>query len=406
MKIVYLIHQFFPEFWTGTEKFVLRMSSMMQRLGHSVQVIGYSFYEDFCFDNSIEDIIYRKFAYKGTPVVTMRHKNIPENIHYAIGDNRMEKISNYLISTEMPDIVHVGHSMRISELLIAFRLHNIPYIITLTDYWFICPKVNLVNTKGNLCTGPEGGKVCKVSCPEIAEHIITQRLSVARDILFSAKKIVAPSGFIAGMFKKEFEDLDITIIRHGINHIKIKQENAKYEKLTFCYAGSFNHHKGVHILIEAFKMIKKDNVYLKVFGSGYTSEYDDKILNMAKKDKRIELCGTFSEEEIGKVLGSVDIIVIPSLCYESYSFILHEAVSCNIPVIVSKAGGMAEKIKDNVNGFTFQVGDVEGLKAAMENIINNPDVLIGIKQNMKDFQTPTVEQEAYEYNRIYTNITQ
>jgi len=46
MKIVYLVHQFYPEFYTGTEKFVLNLSGMVQKAGSRVKVITYSFYPD------------------------------------------------------------------------------------------------------------------------------------------------------------------------------------------------------------------------------------------------------------------------------------------------------------------------------------------------------------------------
>jgi hypothetical protein len=52
VKIIYLIHQFYPEFYTGTEKFILNLASMMQKAGNKVKVVTYSFYEDSIYDQA------------------------------------------------------------------------------------------------------------------------------------------------------------------------------------------------------------------------------------------------------------------------------------------------------------------------------------------------------------------
>jgi hypothetical protein len=67
MKIVYLVHQFYPECYTGTEKFVLNLSGMVQKAGNRVKVITYSFYEDSFYDQRRGEILCKDFLYKGIP---------------------------------------------------------------------------------------------------------------------------------------------------------------------------------------------------------------------------------------------------------------------------------------------------------------------------------------------------
>lgn len=407
MKIIYLIHQFFPEYYTGTEKFVYKISSMMQKAGHSVRVITYSFYGDSFFDRTVGDILYREFSYKGIAVTAIRHKDVPENINLVLGDKSIASVAEHFISSEKPDIVHIGHPMRVNEFITASRSLGIPYIITLTDFWLICPKVNLLNSKGNLCAGPEGGNTCKNLCPEIPDDLIIKRSEFAKDILLGARRVISPSRFLGSLFKKELGVPDIRVINHGIGFSKIKWNDRKYgkeDKLIFCYAGSLNDHKGIHILINAFKMIKSDNVILKIFGSGQNHSYVNRLFDMAQNDRRIEFRGVYSEDDVGDIFSNVDVVIIPSLVYESYSLVLHEALACNTPVIASNVGSLAEKIKDGSNGFSFPAGDVKALKTIMEEIVANPEMLNGLKQSVKGSSIPTVEQEAYAYYKIYTSV--
>jgi glycosyltransferase involved in cell wall biosynthesis len=66
--------------------------------------------------------------------------------------------------------------------------------------------------------------------------------------------------------KNELDSLDIMVINHGMSYGIIKRNSRKYkkeDKLIFCYAGSLNSYKGIHLLIDAFEKIKSSNVILK-----------------------------------------------------------------------------------------------------------------------------------------------
>lgn len=409
MKILYLVHQFFPEYYSGTENFVYRLSSMMQKTGHNVRVITYGFYKDSFFDKRIGDILSKEFTYKGIPVTAIRHKKIPGDINIPLVDKRLSDIADQILSAEDPFLVHVGHPMRVGEFITASRQFDIPYIITLTDFWIICPKVNLVNSSGDLCAGPKGGDMCRTACPELPHDANVERSVFAHDILSGAKKIISPSRFLGGLFKNEFYDLDITVINHGISYKRIKRNNRYYNKgdaLTFCYAGTLNDHKGVHIVLDAFQRVPADNIHLKIYGSGPNPLYVNKLYDMGRKDRRIEFRGIYSEDDVGEILSNVDVVIIPSIVYENYPLVLHEALACHTPVIASNIGGMAEKVQNGINGFTFIAGDPEDLSTVMKRIIADPEILNVLKENIKGAPILTVEQEAYAYARIYKEITQ
>jgi glycosyltransferase involved in cell wall biosynthesis len=380
---------------------------MMHKAGHNVRVITYSFYNDAFFDKYKGDVFYREFTYKGIPVTAIKHKRIPENLHFLLEDKSMTDLAMHLISKEKPDLVHVGHPMRVGEFIKSSKFFAIPYIITLTDFWLICCKGILVDSKKNLCTGPLGCENCRLLCTELPYELIRKRYDIAEDILFSAEKVISPSKFVAGMFKKEFKDLNVKVINHGMSYRSIKLNTKFYkkdDKLIFCYAGSLNYHKGVHILIDAFKKIKSQNITLKIYGSGSDEVYINRLRALAEDDKRIEFCGVFSEDQVGDIFHNIDVAVVPSLWYENYPLVLHEALACNVPVIASNVGGMAEKIKDRFNGYLFKIGDSGHLREIIEKIIKNQEILNEFKNNIKSFMIPTIEQEAYAYEREYNAI--
>ena len=89
-----------------------------------------------------------------------------------------------------------------------------------------------------------------------------------------AELVISPSRFLGTIFENEFSDLEIKTVSHGLRYTTLSRNEKRYmkgDRVVFCYAGSLNHHKGVHTLIDAFKKAiatervqkwAKDNYYL------------------------------------------------------------------------------------------------------------------------------------------------
>ena len=153
MKIIYLVHQFYPEHYTGTEKFVLNMAKMSQRNQMKVKIITYSFLPIHEFDLEFGNIVYKSYMYQGIPVIAFQHKETPSSIHYELSNNEVVSFSEHILSQEKPDLLHVAHSMRVAEFIRAAQRLSIPYLMTLTDFFLNCPKCILLRTDRNLCEG-------------------------------------------------------------------------------------------------------------------------------------------------------------------------------------------------------------------------------------------------------------
>lgn len=404
MKIIYLVHQFYPEYGAGTEKFVYNSAFMAQLNGNRVKVITYSFYENFSFIKEANGFFYKEYFFGGIPVLAYKHKIQPIDLSFSlVNDNSYEYAKNILIK-ESPNLLHIGHPMRTHQFIRAARDLNIPYIITLTDFFLLCPKVILAPNSNSLCYGPNHGKECKKLCSEFSNRFIIDRLKLGEIILKNAKAIVSPSKFLVDIFTNEYPQLEFQIIGHGINYKHIKPNNNKYfkgSKLVFGFVGTLTAHKGIHVLIQAFNKIPNPNIVLKIFGTG-EDNYVNELKKMTNGNERIHFMGTFLTEELGNIFKDIDVMVIPSVSYETYQFVLHESLSSNIPVICSDLGAMSEKIIDGFNGLKFLPGNVKDLALKISMLANEPEILNLMKENIKKNNIiPNIEQEAYKYNKIY-----
>jgi len=403
MKILYVCHQFFPEFHTGTERFICNIASMIAKAGHQVKILSYSFNDIDSSDSKYHNIAIFNEVYNGLPVVKVKRIRNEPAYYDLLSSEDLKRFAIHFLYKEKPDVIHFGHTMRLSEFVYAANFLNIPYVLTLTDFFLLCPKVNLTPSPNQLCQGPVHGSECAKLCNDVVPEFHKHRLKVVKNkILHGAKKLFAPSSFVAKAFEQEFNDLSIDVIGHGVYVLpfdRLPMPESSKTKLIF--AGSLNYIKGVHVILTALALIESDNIELKIYGSSSDVTYQDMIMQMIAKDQRVTYCGVYAENELGKILTESDAIVIPSICYETYSFVLHEAFKFNLPVIASNLGAIAEKISHGINGFLFQAGNPESLAQVLTDILMSPRRLEEIRSNISKEMIPTIEQEASRYEREY-----
>jgi len=407
MKIIYLVHQFYPEYQSGTEKFIFNIALMSQRAGNKVKVVTYSVNDDSRFQEVTKEILLREYIYQGIPVYAFKCINPPNFIDITLSNPQLSYFARNLLKNEEPDLIHVGHPMRMYEFINAAIDLRIPYIMTLTDFFMLCPKIILTPNDHSICGGPNGGLACHELCSELDGSFIKNRLNKSEIILRKAKALIAPSNFVTTKYKKEFNDLNFNIIQHGIQHQYIKKNNRIYnqgDEIIFGFAGTIIQHKGVHLLVNTFKEINNQNIKLKIYGSG-PKDYLDQLHTLINKDARISICGEYTSDRLGDIFKGIDVVIIPSMCYENYSMVLHEAFASDIPVIATNLGGLAEKVEDGFNGFTFPMGNSEELNNKITIINKDPTILNRLKKNIQKFMIiPKIEQESYQYMKIYLNL--
>ncbi|HEV2174001.1 MAG TPA: hypothetical protein VGR71_10555, partial [Nitrospira sp.] len=107
--MLYLVHQFFPEYYTGTGRFVFNLANTIQRFGSKVKVVTSSSYDDAVYDAEIDGVLRWEYRYKGIPVIALKRKR---PVHMADGssveDNPHGGVAVRILLDEKPDIVHVG----------------------------------------------------------------------------------------------------------------------------------------------------------------------------------------------------------------------------------------------------------------------------------------------------------
>jgi glycosyltransferase involved in cell wall biosynthesis len=112
--------------------------------------------------------------------------------------------------------------------------------------------------------------------------------------------------------------------------------------------------------------------------------------------------GELRDEDKQKAFSGIDVLIVPSICCESYSLVINEAFSTKTPVIVSDIGALAERVQDGVTGLVFPAGDSEALAQKISLFINERTLQVRLSSALPAVKDVSVY--ADEIVQLYTRL--
>ncbi|PKP54392.1 MAG: hypothetical protein CVT90_01510, partial [Candidatus Altiarchaeales archaeon HGW-Altiarchaeales-3] len=143
------------------------------------------------------------------------------------------------------------------------------------------------------------------------------------------------------------------------------------DDIVFCYAGKIVPHKGAGLLVSsAIAMFKSGINNVKVLCIGGS---DPQYLGSIRKEAYSSGYGSkfiflppVPNNELYKYYSMADAGVWPKQC----SITMLEAMSCNLPVIISDNAHATEGVAENGSGFIYKEGDVDDLVEKMKCLLD------------------------------------
>ncbi|AUB59682.1 hypothetical protein BK009_02720 [Methanobacterium subterraneum] len=394
MKICLISNLYPPNVLGGAEVSVKKVSEELVKKGHEVIVITTPFSE-----NDVETI-------NGVKIYQVKPLNI-----YHIYDHPNqsmlikplwhiidlwnpydERNIKNILKTETPDIVHIHNFKGVS--LSSFspaKSLGIPLVFTAHDYSLICMRANLLNSSGEICQTPSA--LCKIY-NQVQKHLAKNKVDL----------LISPSQFVINKLKSNglFKDVKSKKIPLGIELDNKEKFEKKYSTTNILYVGNLGEHKGVHVLLNAFKKINNMNIRLDIVGKGLCSE---KLKLMSQNDNRIKFHDFLEGKELLKMYVHSNLTVVPSIWYDNSPMVIYESFSYGTPVIGSKIGGIPELIEDGFNGYLFEAGNVNELQQLLETLIDSPETLEKLEQGTyESVQKYTMEKHIEQLEKEYQKL--
>jgi len=174
-------------------------------------------------------------------------------------------------------------------------------------------------------------------------------------------RLTAVSEFLKRKALEEFRiDREIEVIYNFVDPEKYKREaqDEKKEKLV-CHISNFRAVKRVMDVVRVFaRLVKRLPCRLYLVGEGPERSSVQELVSQLGLEDKVEFLGNM--EDTSRILGRSDLFLLPSE-QESFGLTALEAMSCEVPVVATRVGGLPEVIRDGMDGFLAEVGDLEAM---------------------------------------------
>jgi glycosyltransferase involved in cell wall biosynthesis len=404
MKIVYTIHQFFPRYYTGTERYLLNLAKMMKKFGHEVKIVTYMPHTEGEENLRYEgNLAIKEYIYDDINVTGIRFLGNEDYISFDFDNDDIHQFFTQYLTKEKPDILHITHPMRMTAAFPAAKDLKMKVVMTLTDYWVMCGKGILIRNNETPCMSPKEGLNCKKYCySHLPLSRLQKRVTQGRKMFNQADALIASADFLVKLYElNKYDTSKINLIRHGFNYFDgfTPIPRVKNKFFTFSCLGSLLPHKGAHLLIQAFRQIKAPHARLKIYGEAYQPEYLKYLKELQGKDTRISFEGKYTVKDTYEIHKMTDVIVQPSTWYETYPLIGVAGLAYGVPLIVPDTTGASELVHEGENGYIFKFNDADSLAKVMAQALNDQ-----LKLNKTIFYPHTVEEEAYLTQNVYRKV--
>jgi glycosyltransferase involved in cell wall biosynthesis len=319
------------------------------------------------------------------------------------------------------DLVHLisGYLLGAQTVQTAHEV-GLPVAVTLTEFWFMCPRLNLIQPSGALCTGPEyeekcvrcldedkrryaflrmispraadvyWGAVSRVNGVRKASVEIARRRTVLQTALDAADLVISPSRHLILQYERfGFDTRQYVFLRQGLASPTGSEMHAPKPgngPVRLGYVGQIKPHKGVDLLIEAVCDLVQGGhrVTLDVWGS--ETEAPEYVAGLKRRSASmsgtIRWNGRYLGNQVWDVLRQLDALVVPSRWYENSPNAILEAYAAGLPVVAANIGGMAELVMHDKSGLLFDVGNAESLRRQLARLKEEPLLLSRLRQGL------------------------
>ena len=363
----------------------------------------------------------------------------------------------------LPEVVHFHNYLSLGDDLPSLaRRHGAVVVYTLHDFGLVCPNHLLLRTDlrpcekgdgdffGACCPTPirtSGGRTPSIRrrVPSLARWqafasqqgnpfargmleaaLAVPRLawgdpsesdvSRKRDFFFEHTRrifsevdlFLAPSDFLLRKFVScGLPAEKVRHLRYGVRRMRERPRVAPADgRLRFGFIGAFHAHKGLEILARAFEGLG-DRARLDVYGSAFGSPVAESLRRRMEQEAPPGLVfrGAYRNEELEEILSAIDVVVVPSLWFENSPFTIQEALANGVPVVTGDDGGMAELVRDGVEGLRFRMGDAADLHRQMKSLVERPERVEELRRNLAARPaSPTPEAQAFLVRREYERL--
>jgi glycosyltransferase involved in cell wall biosynthesis len=339
-----------------------------------------------------------------------------------------------------PDIVHIHQLLCLpsSVINLAKTESKIPVVMTLQDYFPLCPTVKLFDHTQHNCLKKNVGPICRVCCQHATDqqdYTRTLKYDLRKLPKFLRKGVVSyfkpaqkikpidqlelSDGFsgdggraqntaaAAAVYQKRREinagrlrSVDLLIAMSSrveeiysglagccdniitlaltLNHI----HSLTYRRKAFISSpvrfatldGAASRQKGAFVLNETLQILAAEDLGAK-FEFHIFGGMEKTLLDVFAGHGNVFWHGKYDSKDLDRILADIDVGIVPSIWEEAYGYVGIEFMAKGIPVIGNRRGGIPDYTIEGKTGWVNRSASPEELAGIIREVVLNPDLI-------------------------------
>jgi len=390
-----LIGQGFHPDAGGVESHTRDLARELRRLGHRVHALCLDYtpgLEPYTTSTrTVEGVDVRRMAY-----LYQDHRALADLVE---NPRARDVVLAWLAETPC-DVIHVHHLTGFGlSALRAIADVGVASVMTLHDYWPLCPRGQMLRPDGTLSAVPEPA-ACAACLRATWPHLLPSaggeprgpggvpleddaaaaaaRTRWALEALEVPRRLFTPSAAArevyvrAGVPRERIEVCENGVDVEGLARrvAELRRERPRDDgELRLGCLGTVLPSKGALELARAVVVAGVPGLTLEVHGTapGYHGDtsYVEALRELARRETRIRLHGEYRHDDLARILAGLDGVAAPSRWVEVYGLTVREAAAAGLPVLVSDAGDLAAVARGGERGIVVPARDEDAWVAAL-----------------------------------------
>jgi glycosyltransferase involved in cell wall biosynthesis len=405
IDVLHVIHQFPPESRGGSESYAFELAQRQRARGARVEVLSGT-------KHWRERLTVEHDTVDGLPVHRLHRDDLYFDHHAKMWHPGVEQEFARMLREWRPALVHVHHWVRLTcNLVETCWRHGVPAVVTVHDYYTSCPRAFRRRPGDEACRRPLSVASCGDCVPRhgyepqaeidagielFADHYRAE-LSLAAAVLVAVGSVADLLAQSTGVPRGRYEVLPLGVKDRFAGMAPLAAPTAG-APLRFAFWGGIGRHKGVDVLLRAFRRVhgvRPGRAELHVLGDFESPDFE-KELREAAKGLPVTFHGPFDAAGLHAVAPHVG--VFPSTCLETFGLVLDECFALGLPCIVSDLGALPERAGGA--GLRTRAGDDADLAAALQRFVDEPGLWSQLRAH-RPSPSPTLDAHVDALQAVY-----
>ncbi|MDN5338348.1 MAG: hypothetical protein PWQ20_1418 [Thermotogaceae bacterium] len=392
MRLLYISQFYYPHERGGAE---ISLRILAENMAHSHKVFVFTIDKHDSEDTISDVFVIRRYiphlseTLFNLPAKQSKIASLKIRLSMVLASYHKKLIEELerIINEYNPDIVHLNNvvGFPLNKIYTLLKKRNIKIVQSIRDNFLL----------GITSTGRKipiwHAYIARVVSRSDVVHFPsgTMMKKFGEDI--STRKIVIPN-----TVGKDFNE------REWMNLVNRKKDEENL--LRIIYVGTFSKHKGVHLLSEWYSKAYETfhgRIYMTLVGDGPLRSYLEESLKDFIEKGNVQITGWLPHEKVECLMKDHHIVILPSLCQETFGRVLVEGFYNGCLPIGSHWGGIPEVIGDR--SLIFE--DYNGFLSILNKYFYNKDAwfekMMDLKEHMLEF---SLTSHIKKFENLYEDL--